>query len=73
MDWEQAFDTLPKAVLHTTHGNQKFYLSLGVDALTGNSDSMTACCESAHCEQTPVSVPGLLRVIPSPPPERIRR
>jgi len=39
MDWEQAFDTFPKAVLHTTHGNQKFYLSLGVDALTGNSDS----------------------------------
>ncbi len=35
----QAFDSCPEATLHTTHGNQKFYLSLGMDALTGNSDS----------------------------------
>jgi hypothetical protein len=39
MDWEQAFDDYPEPVLHTTHGNQKLYLSLGIDALTGNSDS----------------------------------
>lgn len=39
MDWEQAFDEYPEATLHTTHGNQELYLSLGIDALTGNSDS----------------------------------
>jgi hypothetical protein len=39
MDWEQAFDNYPEATLHTTHGNQNLYLSLGIDALTGNSDS----------------------------------
>jgi hypothetical protein len=39
MDWESAFYSFPEATLHTTHGNQKFFLSLGVDALTGNSDS----------------------------------
>lgn len=39
MNWEQAFDEYPEATLHATHGNQKIYLSLGIDALTGNSDS----------------------------------
>ena len=36
---EQAFNDYPEPVVHTTHGNQKLYLSLGIDALTGNSDS----------------------------------
>ena len=29
MDWESAFDSCPEATLHTTHGNQKFYLESG--------------------------------------------
>ena len=39
MNWEYAFDNYPEPVLHTNHGNQKFYLSMGIDALSGQSDS----------------------------------
>lgn len=39
MDWEQAFDTYPEAQLRVSHGNQKFYTTLSIDALSGNDDT----------------------------------
>jgi hypothetical protein len=37
-DWEQAFDDLPECQLRVSHGNQKFYATIAIDALSGNSD-----------------------------------
>ncbi len=37
-DWQSAFDRLPEAELRVSHGNQKFFTTLAIDALAGNSD-----------------------------------
>jgi hypothetical protein len=39
MDWEDAFDNYPEEEVRVSHGNQKFYTTLSIDALSGNDDS----------------------------------
>lgn len=38
-DWEQAFNDRPEAKLAVSHGNQRFYTSLAIDALSGQNDA----------------------------------
>jgi len=38
-NWEDAFNNRPEATLAVNHGNQRFYTSLAIDALSGQNDA----------------------------------
>lgn len=38
-DWEGAFNNLPQPALTVNHGNQRFYTTLSIDALSGQDDA----------------------------------